>query len=217
MRRLHHFPLSPFCRKVRLVLGEKKIAFESIAERPWEQQAELSAWPRFVESDGDSLTDARAIAEYLEEKYREPALLPQEVRARAAIRALVNHFDEKLFAQVTAVILRERVLKRFDKVSNRDPDLSSLRTSFDALRDHLAFIGSRADANGCLAGSLSLADLTAAAHLSCIDYFGDVPWQSYPSAREWYARIKSRPSFRPLLSDNLPGFTPVPHYADLDF
>ncbi len=217
MRRLHHFPLSPFCRKVRLVLGEKKLAFESITERPWERRIELSALPEFVEAGGEIIRDGRAIAEYLDEIYSTPALLPPEPLARAGIRRLVNRFDERLFVEVTSVILRQRVLKRFDALADRDPDQHALRASFEALRDHLAFIGSRADEHSYLAGPISLADLTAAAHISCIDYFGDVPWQSFPSAREWYARIKSRPSFRLLLSDNLPGFAPAPHYANLDF
>ncbi len=217
MRRLHHFPLSPFCRKVRLVLAEKKLVFESITERPWERRIELCALPEFVETGGELMTDGRAIAEYLEETYSPPALLPQDPVARAEVRSLVNRFDERMFAQVTSVILHERVLKRFEALADRDPDQHALRSSFEALRDHLAFIGSRADEHGYLAGPISLADLTAAAHISCIDYFGDVPWQSFPSAREWYARIKSRPSFRLLLSDNLPGFAPAPHYANLDF
>ena len=217
MRRLHHFPLSPFCRKVRLVLAEKKLDFESVTERPWERGSELYALPELVETGGERIHDGRAIAEYLDETHSTPALLPPDPVTRAGIRALVNRFDERLFVEVTSVILHERVLKRFDACADRDPDQHALRTSFEALRRHLAFIGSRADEYGYLAGPMSLADLTAAAHISSIDYFGDVPWQSFPGAREWYARIKSRPSFRLLLSDNLPGFAPAPHYANLEF
>jgi len=69
-----------------------------------------------------------------------------------------------------------------------------------------------------LAGeNFSLADITAAAHLSTLDYLGDVPWDNHEPAKEWYARIKSRPSFRPLLADHIPGAPPPKHYADLDF
>ena len=69
-----------------------------------------------------------------------------------------------------------------------------------------------------LAGdALSLADIAAAAHLSAIDYLGDVPWSDHEVAKEWYARIKSRPSFRPLLTDHIPGLAPPKHYTDLDF
>ena len=63
----------------------------------------------------------------------------------------------------------------------------------------------------------SLADIAAAAHLSTVDYLGDVPWTEHEEAKDWYARIKSRPSFRSLLEDNIPGVPPPKHYADLDF
>jgi glutathione S-transferase len=217
MRRLHHFPLSPFCRKIRLVLAEKKLAFESITERPWEQPPNGLSLPQLILSSGDKIHDSRAIAEFIEETIPTPPLLPKTPVDRATTRRLVNYFDECLSQQVSSVILHERVLKRFSLVEDRDPDIAKLKASQQALREHLRVIGSLADQNGFLVGQLSLADLTAAAHLSCIDYFGDVPWGAFPSASEWYARIKSRPSFRSLLIDNLPGFAPSPHYANLDF
>ena len=61
------------------------------------------------------------------------------------------------------------------------------------------------------------ADLAAAGHISAVDYFGDIPWTDYPVAKSWYQRVKSRPSFRPLLADTIRGTAPGPHYADLDF
>lgn len=217
MRRLHHFPLSPFCRKLRLVLAEKKLAFEAITERPWELSPGITVLPTLTEPNGRHLSDARAIAEYLEESNTQGQLLPKDPYDRATVRRLVNHFDEILAGEVTTVILHERVLKRFSLSEDRDPDLHRLKTSLAALREHLKLIGGLADQHGYLAGPLSLADLTAAAHLSCLDYFGDVPWRSFPLVREWYARLKSRPSFRQLLMDNLPGFSPAAHYANLDF
>ena len=75
-----------------------------------------------------------------------------------------------------------------------------------------------ADTHGFLAGrDVTLADLALAAHLSALDYYGEVPWTDYPPVTEWYIRMKSRPSFRPLLADRVPGQPPVPHYAELDF
>ncbi len=217
MRRLHHFPLSPFSRKVRLVLAEKKLAFESIAERPWEPSPGTGVLPALIELNGRQLSDARAITEYLEETAGQAPLLPKDPFDRATIRGLVNHFDDNFAGEVTSVILHERVFKRFTPSDDRDPDLHRLKASLSAMREHLQLIGGLADQNGYLAGTLSLADITAAAHLSCLDYFGDVPWRSFPIVREWYARLKSRPSFRQLLMDNLPGFSPAPHYANLDF
>jgi glutathione S-transferase len=82
----------------------------------------------------------------------------------------------------------------------------------------LDYIGYLTEQRRWIAGDeLTLADITAAAHLSCVDYLGDVPWSDHPNAKDWYARIKSRPSFRPLLGDHIPGAPPPPHYADLDF
>ena len=73
------------------------------------------------------------------------------------------------------------------------------------------------DCNWLAGDDFSLADIAAAAHISCVDYLGDVPWSDYPGAHDWYARVKSRPSFRPLLADHIPGLPPPKHYADLDF
>jgi glutathione S-transferase len=82
----------------------------------------------------------------------------------------------------------------------------------------LSYIGYLADRRAWLAGDqFSLADIAAAAQISCIDYLGDVPWEDYQEAKQWYARIKSRPSFRPILEDYVPGMRPPAHYTDLDF
>ncbi|MBO5441660.1 MAG: glutathione S-transferase family protein, partial [Alphaproteobacteria bacterium] len=75
-----------------------------------------------------------------------------------------------------------------------------------------------ADRNNYIAGKeLSLADLTVAAHLSIIDYLGDISWNEYKNAKLWYAKIKSRPSFKDILKENIRGILPSKSYADLDF
>ena len=83
------------------------------------------------------------------------------------------------------------------------------------IRHHLAYVNHRPHAP-LAAGEMSFADL-AAGHLSTIDYLGECAWESYPSAKSWYARLKSRPSFRALLADRMPGISPAAVYADLDF
>ena len=50
-----------------------------------------------------------------------------------------------------------------------------------------------------------------------VDYLGDVPWDEHETGKIWYARVKSRPSFRAILADHIPGAPPPKHYADLDF
>ncbi len=64
---------------------------------------------------------------------------------------------------------------------------------------------------------MTLADFAAAAHLSALDYISDVDWNRSAVVKDWYAKIKSRPAFRNILADQVPGFLPPPHYADLDF
>lgn len=225
MRRLHHFVLSPFCRKLRLVLGEKKLGFELVAERPWEKRAELLALnplgqvPVMIEESGVVITDSNAIAEYLEEVHPQPALLPLRPAERAEARRLIAFCDQLFFTDVAAPLLRERILKRFGWMAAGDPspNTAAIRAALDALRTHLAYIGEIAERRGWLTGTLSLADFAAAAHISCIDYLGDIDWDGATQVREWYARIKSRPCFRPLLADHLPGVQPPRHYANLDF
>ena len=64
---------------------------------------------------------------------------------------------------------------------------------------------------------MSLADLAAGAHISCLDYLDEIKWSKWSGLKEWYQKLKSRPSFRPLLKDTIPGLRPPRHYADLDF
>lgn len=224
MRRLHFFQLSPFCRKVRLVMGEKRLGFEPVQERPWEPRAELmpldpsGQLPVLIEDGGFSVSDSQAICEYVEEVHPDPPILPKRPAERAEVRRVAAWFDRFFFAEVSSVVVREKMLKRYRTgASSPEPNLAALRASLEALRGHLEFVGRLVEQRDGLAGPLSLADFTAAAHLSCVDYFGDVPWDDFPQAQVWYARLKSRPSFRPLLADHVPGFPPAPDYANLDF
>jgi len=223
MRTLYHHPLCPFSRKVRIVLAEKKLDAELVAERAWEKRPEfleLSPWgevPVLIEEGGTVLGDATAIAEYLDEVHREPPLLPTEPAARAEVRRLVGWFDAKFNREVTQPLLGEKVTKRLTQTSS-EPDSRLIRAGYAAIHQHLDSIVWLTERRTWLAGThYTLADIAAAAHISCIDYLGDVPWDSHPGAKDWYARVKSRPAFRSLLADHLPGFPPPRLYADLDF
>ncbi len=223
MRTLHHQWLDPFSRKIRIVLAEKKLAFEMVAENAWEETPDLAALnpacdvPVLVEPNGAVLSDSTAIAEYLDECHLEPPLLGSDLLIRAEVRRLVGWFDVKFNRDVTITLVGEKLFKRQIGIPG-GPDSKLLRIGYGAIRENLDYIGWLIERRKWLAGeTFSLADITAAAHLSCVDYIGDVPWDDFPAAKDWYARIKSRPSFRPLLSDHLPGIPPPRHYADLDF
>ena len=222
MRFLYQLPLSPYCRKVRLVLAEKRLPFEVRVERVWERRTEYlelnpaATVPTLVEDNGLAIPDSAVICEYLDEAYPDPPLLGHTLGERVEVRRLVAWFDGKFDGEVTRNLNGQKYLKRL--AGRGHPEAGALRLGYANLREHLQYLGWLAETRKWLAGaSLSLADLTAAAHLSVLDYAGDVDWSVSPPAREWYARIKSRPSFRPLLADRVPGMTPPEHYADLDF
>lgn len=194
-------------------------------EKPWEPSTDYLALspngdvPTLVVQQPDSpviLGDAGAICEYLEETVAGHALLAGTPAERAEIRRLTAWFETRLARDVTQAILGEKVIKRLS--GSGQPDSLLIRQACSAIHDHLDYIGWLAERRNWLAGErISLADLAAAAQLSVIDYLGDVPWDRHPEAKSWYARIKSRPSFRSLLGDHIAGLLPPRHYADLDF
>lgn len=222
MRTLHHLPLSPFCRKVRVTLREKNVEFELEAEPVWERRHEFLALnpagtvPVLVEDDGWVLPDSNAICEYVDEAYVGPSLIGRSAEERAETRRLVAWFDDKFNREVTRWLHGEKVMKRL--MRSGQPDSQAIRTGKKNLRLHLEYIAWLCDRRTWLAGDdFTLADIAAGAHLSVLDYLDDVPWSEFEGAKLWYQRIKSRPSFRPLLQDQIPGIRPPAHYSDLDF
>lgn len=221
MHRLYHFPLSPFSRKVRLVLAEKKIEVDLVEERYWEQAPEFmrlnpAGKVPVLKIDRLTLADSNAICEFLEECYPDPALLPDAADAKAEVRRLVAWFDDKFYQEVTTRLLGERVMKKV--IGGGYPDSRNVKQGMKAIKVHLDYMAELLDQRRWLAGDrMTLADFAAAAQISCIDYISDVDWNRSETVKEWYAKIKSRPAFRTLLADQLPGFPQPPQYSDLDF
>jgi glutathione S-transferase len=222
MRVLYHLPLSPYSRKVRLVLSERRLPFELKVERVWERRPEFLVMnaagtvPVLVEANGLVIPDSGVICEYLEEAYPDTALLGRTLGESVEIRRLVAWFDGKFAAEVTRNLLGEKYFKRL--FNRGHPDVAAIRAGYINLRGHLEYIGWLAEQRRWLAGNeLSLADFAAAAHLSSLDFIGEMDWTISPPARDWYSRMKSRPSFRPLLTDRVAGVDPSKDYADLDF
>ncbi len=232
MLRLRHFPLCPFSRSIRLALLEINLPHELVAEAadaavPGARGLELPAdLPTLELEEGGVVAGAYAISEYFDElaergvlDARGPRLFPGSIEDRAEVRRLVDWFHRRLDREVTQPLLAAKAWPRLVSGAPAGaPSSSGLRTAHVNLRRHLDYIGYLADTRRWLAGDApSFADLAAAAHLSSLDYLAEVPWEDAPSARNWYARVKSRPSFRPLLADRLPALLPPAHYADLDF
>ncbi len=221
MARLFHVPLSPYCRKVRLSLAEKKIEVELVEERYWEQDPDFlrrnpAGKVPVLRLDGQIMAESAAICEYIEETRPEPPLMPKKPEARYEVRRLVGWFDDKFHHEVTSNLLYERVNK---KVTGQGyPDSKNVKAGAKAIKYHLDYMAWLLDHRRWLAGDqMTLADFAAAAHLSALDYISDVDWNRSSAVKDWYAKIKSRPAFRSILADQVPGFRPPPHYADLDF
>jgi len=222
---LFHFPFDPGSRAARLALGEARIDWTETVVRPWEADCPVrdlnpSGMPPVVQTtqDGRSLTlcEAPAILGWIEDRQKTPLLLPADPGERAEARRLTAWFDRRFTDEVNAVLLHERMEKPLLRLG--PPEARALRDGRAALKDHLAMLEDLAVTRDWLAGRrLSQADLVAAAHLSVLDYFGEIAWKSWPGLKLWYMKLKSRPCFRPLLADRFQGLAPAPHYADLDF
>jgi len=213
MRRLVQLLLSPPSRFARLLIAEKRLTCDCLA--PEDTAAHL---PVFVELDGSRHQGLWAIVDHLEGSYPDQPLTPEDDAARAESLRVLDWAMGPFLESVTKRIVYERASQRYTgSTARRAPDMEIVRAGREVLRAALADIGAMAERNGCLASrDCTLGDLAIGAHLSALDYFGEVPWSEFPAVAEWYMRIKSRPSFRTLLADRVPGQPPVSHYADLD-
>lgn len=227
---LHHYPFCPHSRFIRLILGEIGLDPESAEERPWERRPEFvilnnaGTTPVLVEEDGLVVPGAGVIAEYLDETrgvaLNGRRLMPDAAAERIEVRRLLDWFLVKFHEEVTGYLVTEKIYKRFmgAEAGGGPPDMAAIRAARTNVRYHLQYIGFLLAHRNWLAGDrLTYADLAAASHLSCADYLGDVPWDEDEAAKDWYARVKSRPAFRAILADRVPGMAPAQTYADLDF
>jgi glutathione S-transferase len=220
MRTLFHQWLHPYSRKVRILLAEKKLDFDLKIEKTWERRTEFLALnpagdvPVLIEEDGTTLANSQVICEYLEEVYTDTNTLGTDPVQRSETRRLVSWFDVKFNREVTENIVGEKLMKRILKLG--EPHGPSIRAGHANIHYHLDYIGFLTERRKWLAGdNFSLADIAAASHLSTIDYIGDVPWEEHEAAKLWYEKIKARESFKPLLEDRIPGFSPASNYEDV--
>ncbi len=223
MWQLFQFPLCPFSRKVRLVLGEKGVGYEPVRESPWERRDEFldmnpaGQTPVMVDRarGGAPLIDSMAICEYFEETVDKASMINGTPANRAEIRRLVAWFDTQFYRDITAPLLHERMVKRI--VHRVAPDAKELREAMKAAVSHLDYVDYLLDHRTWLAGTtMSLADLAAAAQISVADYLGGIDWKSHEQAKRWYVGMKSRPSFRPLLAERMEVISPPADYEKLD-
>lgn len=228
MYTLYHHPADPFSRKVRLVLAEKGLDFTLVCEEPWKYRPEFTAKnpageiPVLEEPDGNLLCGHRPVCEYIDEITSRP-LLGAYARDKAEVRRLCDWFDDKFFREVTAYLAGEKIQKRLSGAGTPDSDF--IRAGKTNIQNHMNYMEWLLKQRNWLAGeAFTMADFAAAAQFSVLDYISEVPWDKsengtalFEETKNWYARVKSRPAFRPVLTDRIPGIVPAPHYGDLDF
>jgi glutathione S-transferase len=230
MLTLFHHPFCPHSRFIRLALAEHGLEYRTIEERVWERREEFlmlnpaATTPVLMAEGYPPVPGAPVITEFLDETageaMAERRLMPVEIGRRIEVRRLTAWFNEKFFAEVSGPLVLERFYKRLMRIEQGGgpPDTDAIRAARINIRYHIAYIGWLVRTRDWLAGDrMTLADLAAAAHLSAVDYLGDVPWSEDEAAKVWYSRVKSRPSFRPILAETWPGLAPAPAYTNLDF
>ena len=230
MASLFHHPMSSASRFIRLVLGEYGFEIDLTEIEPWTRATDFltvnpaGTLPVYVDDNMRAISGATVIAEFIDETHgvlkRERRLLAEDPFERAEIRRLVDWFLLKLEQDCTRPLVRERVHKLTMPPSRGGgaPDSKAMRTARGNIKEHMRYVSWLAASRSWLAGDrLSYADLAGVGALSVLDYLGEIDWADAPHAKDWYQRMKSRPSFRPLLADRVRSLAPVSHYADLDF
>jgi glutathione S-transferase len=220
MKTLYHFPLCPFSRQIRVLLKEKDIAFTLIREDYWLRNKDLlllnpaGELPIFVEGE-QKICGVYPLVEYLCEEYS-PLFMDFKALEKAEVRRIIHWLNNKFYREVTKYVLDEKMIRLF--INAGSPRSELLRNAKDNLGKHLKYFSKLIEEKDYIAANqLSVADFVAAAHLSVLDFFDEISWDQNPPLKYWYSLIKSRPSFRPLLLDRIPGFNPPKHYQDLDF
>lgn len=227
---LYHYPICPFSRKVRVFLNEKGIKFNLEKVKPWLRSNQFIKLNPANETPvlenkktGHIICDSFVICEYIEDLHPSikdllsQGFLGDKPQDKAEIRRIEMWFDKKFHNEVGRYIIEEKVYNRFENTKTT-PNTKKLQAAQQNLDVHLRYIEFLLRERKWLAGDdFTLADIAAAAHLSSVDYLGDINWDYYKKAKNWYATIKSKKGFQPLLKDLIKGIKPPKWYNDLDF
>lgn len=215
-----YFPLCPFSRQARILLYEQKVDFDLIKEDYWKASPEFlrispgSDLPVLIKPEYN-VVGIFPFLEYVIDTYNTP-LINKEIKILSEIRRLNAWFNNKFYFEVTKVMVDQKLIRFFQR--SGAPSSELIRTAKMKLNLHLSYISRLLEEREYLAYMhLSISDIVAASHISVLDFFDEIMWDSFPLIKEWYSVIKSRPSFRSILMDRIPGFIPPKHYQNLDF
>jgi glutathione S-transferase len=222
MRTLYHHPICPLSRQVRVYLKELDLSFELVKEDYWQRRSDFiklnpsGMVPVLIENSGLNILGIYPITEYLYDKYPNFVFMDEDSEVKCEIRRLLNWFNDKFYREVTKILVDEKVVRLLCNLGG--PRTDFLRAFKSNLTQHIKYLSSLLEKHDFLISkNITCADIAAACHLSVIDYFGEIYWEQWTTLHNWYAILKSRPSFRPLLKDYVAGFAPAAGYSNLDF
>jgi glutathione S-transferase len=221
MIKFFHYPICPISRQIRVYLKELNLEADIIKESYWERRVEFlklnpaSTVPIIV-FDKEAIIGYYAITEFFKENFDNFYLMPKISQEKNLVRQEIYWFNEKFYREVSKIILEEKMIRLLKRIGG--PRSEYIRAAKTNLLHHLKYITSSLEAHSYIISEhLTCADIVAASHISTIDYFSEMNWDNFPLIKNWYSIIKSRPSFRTILQDNIAGFTPQKDYANLDF
>ncbi len=221
MRILHCTYLDPLSRIARIHLAEKMLDFTLNPESMGPNGSDLyrlspTGEVPILEDNGTIVPDGHLIPEYLEDTYTENVLLPHDPPSRLETRRLISWINHKFYDEVTRYLVNERVTKPFkDKTQ---PKSEVIRAGRANLKPHLKYFEFLLEKRNWISGdTMTLADITLAGHLSCLDYLNEIDWLKAPILMDWYQKFKSRLSMKEILKDRIPHISPPSTYSNLDF
>lgn len=198
-------PLSPYVRKVRLLLAEKALDYQLEVVLPFAQPdwfKDLNPLARIPAlKDGELvLADSSVICQYLDEKHPErPSLLGENAAQRAQVRWLEKYADYELAPLCTFTVFRNRVLK--PSMGKSSDEAAVHKAMHEQLPPHFDYLEKTLGAAEYLAGdSLTLADLALTCQLINMQHGGEqLDAERWPNLSAHYARIKARASVQGVL------------------
>lgn len=189
---------SPYVRKTRIVLAEKKLEYEFVLDNVWAQDSNIQQYnplgkvPCLIMDDGGALFDSRVIVEYLDTLSPVGRLLPQPGRERAAVKCWEAIADGILDAAVAINIENVRREPQYRSQAWVDRQYGKIEAALDhmngALEEQAAF---------CTGVNFSLADIAVGCALGYLDLrCEELAWrQKYPQLQRLEEKLRGRPSF----------------------
>jgi len=200
MIRLFEYPPSSNCQKVRLVLAEKNLPYESVLINLRKNEQKAPEYLRInpyglvpaMEDNGIVMYESTIINEYLEEAYPQTPLLPKDLSQRTRVRILEDFRDNHLYPAMKVI---SRVTRGID---SKDWDRGAIATAFDSIAPMFQRLEDELAGKDYLVGSYSIADVAFTPNLARQIELGVGLPEKFPRVRAWVERLMQRPNYQSI-------------------